>query len=588
MTPRFFAGCILAVSSILGSGLRSVAADSPATVEPPVALPAYTVTDSRELPPPEVWRHAQIPGFEVLSNASDRETSRLLKDFQLFNQAISVVWPQLLSVNEGNTSLIICGRGGKFDDFVPKASGAGPYQTRASLFFNAPEQSAIVIDFQARDVALAGLETTETGGVPNSGYMEVDAYKQLYREYVHALLARTSPRLPAWCEEGLAQLLMGMKFDRKTIQFAKLEDPNTVSAAQFDAATQNAAAEAAGEVGTVTAAAQDRDFNAALQRRALMPFPELFAVTHDSAVARNPLGSRWAKQSAAFVHLCLYGENERYQKGFATFLLRSTKEPVTEALFQECFGMNYKKMLDVMRGYLDFTVYKSIEIKIKGAGLPEPAPVALRAATEAEVGRIKGEAQIMAGRVEDARRTLLASYARGERDPSLLASLGLLERSAGDAERARKFLEAATTAKVIRPRAYLELARLRYATAMEKPAGSAGALSDAQTGEIVSLLLFARTQPAATPEIYELAADTLARGTSAPSRETLQALLDGVNRFPRRIGLAYKTAVLCIRAGELKGAAGLIEHGLRYAPDAAKPRFNELKASLSATPAAKS
>ena len=560
-----------------------------AAQEAPLALPVFNVTDSRDLPPPESWRHAEIPGFEILSNASDRQTLLLLKDFELFNQAIGVVWPALLGRSPVPVSLIICGRGGKFDAFVPKsAADTESTQGLASLFLRNAEGSAIVLDFEAREVALTGLESLGgAAGVENSGYMEVDAYKQLYREYVHSLLARSTPRLSAWVEEGLAQLLMGMKVTPKNIQFAKLEDPNEISLSQSVAVAQNAAATAAGDVGTATAAAEDRDFNAALQRRPLMSFPEMFAVTHDSAIARNPLGSNWAKQSAAFVHLCLYGEGQRFQKGFITFLTRTAKEPPTEEIFKECFGMTYKKMLVELRGYIDFTVYKSFEWNSKGGEALQPTAINLRPATQAEIGRIKGEAFILANQMEAAHLALVAPYARGESDPALLASLGLYERSAGHDDRARKFLEAATTAKVVRPRAYLELARLRYHAALAQPAAPAGKLSPAQTGGIMSLLLPARSQPPAMAEIYELMGDTLVRGADTPPKDTLQVLFEGVNLFPRRLGIAYQTAVLCLRAGENKGATGLIEHGLRYSTDeAAKARFAELKAALPSVPAA--
>lgn len=192
----------------------------------------------------------------------------------------------------------------------------------------------------------------------------------------------------------------------------------------------------------------------------------------------------------------------------------------------------------------------------------------------------------MADRMDHARAALIAPYSRGERDPRLLAALGLYERTAGNDERAEKFLAAATTAKVIRPRAYLELARLRYQAALAKPAGSDGALSPAQTTEVMNLLLPARTQPPAMPEIYELMADTLVRSADAPKRETLQVLFDGVNQFPRRLGIVYQTAVLCIRAGETKAATALVEQGLRLAPDeSSKAHFTALKASLPANPA---
>jgi hypothetical protein len=84
-----------------------------------VELPAYTVTETRELPPPERWSYAQIDGFEILSNASERATRDLVQHFRRFLQALEVVWPGALRATESPTVLIICGRGDKFDQLAP-------------------------------------------------------------------------------------------------------------------------------------------------------------------------------------------------------------------------------------------------------------------------------------------------------------------------------------------------------------------------------------------------------------------------------------------------------------------------------------
>jgi hypothetical protein len=565
----------LALLAVAAFAAEDVAKDAP------ISLPVFTVTDSRELPPPEAWRHVKIPNFEILSNASDRETQRLLRSFQQFNEAIGVVWPALIGRSPTPTTLILCGRGGKFDAFVPVKADGGPSVGLASLFLRNAERSTIIVDLQTRELGLAGLEGA--GGVENNGFIEVDSYKQLYREYVHSLLSREQPRMAAWLEEGLAQLLMSMKFSPTLIEFAKLEDPNAVSISQANAATLNSAA-AGDDAGAVplAAAAEDRDFNAALARSYLMPLQEMFAVTHDSPVARNPIGSKWAKQATAFVHMCLYQTGKRHQKGFVTFITRSAREPVTEALFQECFGKSYRDMLIELRGYLDFTNYTSLGWSAKkGEGFPDPAPLALRDATESEVGRIKGEALLLAEKPEAARAALIAPYTRGERDPQLLAALGLYERAAGRDDRAAKFLEAATAAKVVRPLAYLELARVRFAAAKAQPGGADGKLSPTQTNAIVGPLLVARTQPPSTSELYELVAESYVRSEAAPKAETLAVLVEGVQLYPRRLGLVYQTAVLCLYGGEVNNAALLIEHGLRYAPTGApQARFAALRESL--------
>ena len=577
---RLFLSALFSLASLTPALAQDPASDQ---YDPVVALPAYTVTDARDLPPPEAWRHAEIPGFEILSNASDRETKRLIQDFQLFNQAIGVVWPSLVGRSPTPVTIILCGRGDKFKTFVPKTADAGPAQGMASLFLRNNERSAIVVDLQTRELSLAGLETElNASGVENNGSIEVDAYKQLYREYVHSLLARTTPRLAAWLEEGLAQLLMGMKVSPTLIEFAKLDDPNTVSIQQANAAQLNALAAADGDTAApLTAAAEDRDFNAALQRTHLMSFPEMFAVKHDDPIARNSIGSKWAKQSTAFVHMCLYQTGQRFQKGFVTFIQRSAKEPVTEPMFKECFGIGYKDMLLELRGYLDFTNYKSLGWSSKkGEGLGEATPLVLRDATDAEVGRIKGEAMLLADLKEPARIALITPYTRGERDPRLLAALGLYERSVDHTDRARKFLEAAAVGKVVRPLAHLELARLRFQAA-QTAAGPEASFTAAQTADISAPLLVARLQPPSMPEVYELLGDVYARSVDDPKPEIMGMLFEGVNLFPRRLALVYRTTLLCLRLKEFKGAAALIEHGLRTSPaGVAQTRFAELKTQL--------
>ena len=215
------------------------------------------------------------------------------------------------------------------------------------------------------------------------------------------------------------------------------------------------------------------------------------AVTHNSPEATNPLGNnRWAKQAYAFVHMCLYGYNGKYQRAFMTFLQRSAREPVTEDLFKACFRfpkkakdgsetfkeMNYKDMLSEIRSYCDFPVYKKQTLEPKKRSDPDlitvPKPLALREATQSEIGRIKGEALVLGGHLKQAHTELIAPYLRGERDPDLLAALGVYDQANGEPERARKLLEAAYANKTKRADAALELARLRYVDALGSPAAN--------------------------------------------------------------------------------------------------------------------
>jgi hypothetical protein len=582
---------------VLGAESNGAAAGDPV-----VELPKFVVTDSRELPPPESWRHAAIPGFEILTNASDKATQRLIKEFEMFRQALGYVWPIPNRVAH-STSLILCGKGAKFDAFVP-AGKSGVDTATVSLFLKRGNQAAIVIDMQATTLNVLNVDDSNDAATgTDSGLISVEHDKQLYREYVRYLLSQNEPRAPAWFEEGLSQIIMKMTFDKRSIEFAKLEDPNTVSVQAAMNMELNAAAAAfdADTPALPGAPAEDRDFAAALRRKALVPMDKFFAVTHDSEEATNPLGNnRWAKQAYAFVHMCLYGNRGKYQKMFVTFLQRSAREPVTEAMFKECFRIpksdgkfkeiSYKDMLMEIRGYCDFTVYEAKLFTAKKGGpdlIDVPKPLALREATQSEVGRIKGEALVLAGHEKQARAELIAPYQRGERDPDLLAALGVYEKNAGENERARKFLEAAFAGKSKRPDANLELARYRYADALAKPAEAGGLFSSAQVSAVIEPLKLGRGQPPHLYPLYELAAETWVRSGMKPKRDDVMIVIEGAQLFPTRLKLVFQAAALAGEAGEYQAAHALADHGIKYSPEAAgKKRFEDLKKTFPPAPPA--
>ncbi|HVU31990.1 MAG TPA: hypothetical protein VHE61_01050 [Opitutaceae bacterium] len=583
---------IVAVGTALTA--RTIGAPAPAASGPVVELPKFVVTDSRVLPPPESWRYAAIPGFEILSNASDRETQRLIADFRLFQEALSVVWPMPAQM-QSPVLLILCGSGNRFSRFVPDHTEGDPDTARASVFLKGRTRDAIVIDLQATEISLLPTQIDDPASGVDSSHFSIEHNKVLYREYVRYLLSKSQPRLPAWFEEGMAQIIMAMNFDAKYIEVGRIEENGTVSAAagsraqlnemmtdQTTAFAPSDQSDNAPSTGMAAAADEDHDFNNALAHRALMPMGKLFAVGHDSPEAMNTLGnSVWAKQCYAFVHMGLYGEDGHWQKPFMEFLVRATKQPVTEEMFKECFKMSYNAMGIQLRGYIQGARYRVQQYKLKGEGLQKPQALALRDATQAQVGRIQGEAMMLAGHPDAARNEFIAPYMRGESDPELLAELGLAEHAAGKDDRARKFLTAAVVGKATDPDAYLQLARFHYADALAAPGAPGGQFSAAQQASIERPLVVATTLPPANQEIYELLANTLSRCAARPTHADLVPLVQGVREFPGNLRLVYATAALCADAKEFDAAESLVEYGLKASPDPkTKATFEHLRAAL--------
>lgn len=510
-------------------------------LDAPIELPKYEVSETRIPPPPESWRYAAIPGFEILSNASRRNTDVFVQDFQLLQQVIAVIWPTAQRLGPGGpVLLVLCGRGNSFESFLGRAvkQEAG---WRNSAFYEDSELSAIVVDFAATEL------------LTDQGREEADPFRSFRLEYFRYLIRRSVRNPPAWFEEGMVQMAAAVDYTREWIEF--------------------------GKVGDGFGNLDPLGFNAILARRAILPMQRLFDGTGAGQERRV-----WQAQCYAFVHRCLYGMNGDLQKQFIKFLDRSQREPVTESLFKQCFGRGYEDFAIELRGYVEFTVYKYSQYSAKkGQAFAKPEAVRQRDATDAEVGRIKGEVMRLAGQREEAKLALIAPYLRGEREPQLLAALGLYELEVGQQVRARKFLEAAFKAGSVRASANLALARLRWdeIRAVEgdfRPAA-------AQVESVLAPLQRMATQRHRLPEIYDLAAEVVLASGAEPSPVQLGFVLEGASRNGNRPRLLHLVAQLCLRAKRHHDARMLVEHALRLVKDPpSREAFLELQKALPEEP----
>ena len=115
-----------------------------------------------------------------------------------------------------------------------------------------------------------------------------------------------------------------MKVRRSQIVFAEVENTATISSLQALINEQNSVLT---EDFLPDAPIEDTDFPGSLARARLVPLGKLLSVPHDAPETLNPIGNNvWAKQCYAFVHMCLYGRSGRYQKPFARFVQRASRE----------------------------------------------------------------------------------------------------------------------------------------------------------------------------------------------------------------------------------------------------------------------
>ena len=551
------------------AGMAAIACMTPvradpqlSTTGPVVQLPAFTVVETRLLPSPESWRYAQAPGFEILSNAPDGTTEGLVHNFLLFHQAVDAVWPAARMNAEVTASLVLCRSASRFAEFVP-ANMIHDAGHTLSLCLQDREDAAIVVNLEDPD-------SVELGGMSDF------SRRLLHDEYVHFLVGRIGPRTPPWLENSLVKLFGAMLYDESQFGLPAIEDPDLAARKAFAAAQP--ASRSAGPPSPAPLS-DNPAFIAAVKAGSFMPLGQLFAADSDGLDGAD---SPRARECYEFVHLCLFGSQMEYRTAFLNFAYLAAREPVTESLFRQCFKKGYDDMLAILWGYTDFAEVRGFKLQ-DSAGRPLPAvpALALREAADAESARVRGEAQRMAGRIDEARRSLIAPYVRGSRDPQLLAALGLAEHAAGRDERAGRFLEAAIAARTSRARAYVEFARLRYVDSLSKPAAAGGRLGIDQITSVLKPLFVARSLPPHLFDLYELIAQTWSHASVEPTAGNLGAVDEGVLLFPYDTDLVYADAQLQAHAGRKAPASALCEIGLQFAPDAGtRERFSRLKDSL--------
>jgi hypothetical protein len=305
----------------------------------------------------------------------------------------------------------------------------------------------------------------------------------------------------------------------------------------------------------------------------------------------------WSAQAALFVRWALDGERAPRRAAFWKLVDRACNEPVTEECFRDCFGFGYADARDRLSDYLPSAVRNPI--RLRAEKLTRLPSVRMRDATRTEIGRLKGEwERLEIGFVrarhpeftgkyqEQAHRTLTQAFEAAPQDPRLLTVIGLYEIDVGNETQARPYLEAAAKARIVRPRLYFELSRLRYAEARANAAGRDGLLSVAQANSVLDPLNFGHTQTPPLVENYLLVAEVWSRAEAALERRHFALLEEGLRLFPQNPRLLYGVAALNALQGRRTEATALVERGLRIVQSGpAREAFLKLQAALAnATP----
>jgi len=619
---------------LLGSGLllaippaacadQGAEADASAEFGRVVMMQRYIVSATRIDKNP--WRYASFPGFEILSRADDDATAWWIdanrRGWWFENEVLPKDW---LPPSPVPYTLII-------DDTNLETVPIGELHSQP-ITFRSPADALTWGELSGRTRVWHGhfgAHDDDTFAA-NTNVYKVDTRIPAYGSISLERLFRCTPPLPQWLMAGL--------FGQDCGIFRESFMPVFDQDSGFSRIDINRGGLARQAVGPGTLWVSLDETQRLLQqlrkdkktRIAIPPLRELFAEAPPAA-GSLPL---WDSEAGLFVRWGLMGPGHKdpvMSRAFLELVRRARRAPVTEQVFVDCFGFGYAAMEEKLEAFLKTVLAQPNIVYVT---FPSDFPeVYLKDATADQIGRILGDWLRMQGgslRNKDpemsgkflkaAGRMLQRAYRddnglppdvdpapQGGRtaqplpkdalgpavvmkpfvvaaarihDPGLLSVYGLYEHDTGNDDKAREFLEAAVTAGVVRPKAHLVLAELRYAEAIGKPSGSEGKLSAQQAASILAPLQTA-LQYAPVSGGYHLLALTWAHCEAKPADRDVEKMVEGVALFPRNTRLAFLSALVCARSGYAAQAVVLIDTGLVSATNENdRDNFRRLRSTL--------
>jgi hypothetical protein len=547
------------------------------------------------------WRYTKIPRFEILSRCNDLTTERLAQAFHRANQFLDLVLPDRFQLALDAPQALI------FYDkklwpvaeqqavvaMLQAHSPAHPEDTAtpdtpprvrfepivdARLSDSVPQTKSTASHVFFNNLMLTDADMIVTFVLASAATVDPRA-TYLTPAYVGNLLHQRTPALPNWFTAGFLRLYDRMEFEDNTV---------TVKPVRWDAVVRSGGQEEGVERGNDFTRPSSQRLKA---RRALelgqqpLHLPQAAPgdqFRRDASAAspkdpapepqlRLPLAGffggatpaydldTWLTQAELFVSWGIDPANGR-TAAFWTLLERAAEQPLTETVFQECLGLDFAT---AAREIIAYSIdHRGIRWTLS-EDLARSPSMMLQDATPSQIARIKGEWERLEAHyvrmhqpdleghyVALARRTLRKPYDRGDRDPCLLASLGLTELEAGDQPSARIYLEEAVSGDVVRPRAYYALARLRYDHLFGRSTRNDGKFTAEQTDPILQPLLVAARQAPPLPAVYELMTHVCFNRVEPPPPEVLDALAQGVRFFPHNDDLVRQVAALHAGTGE--------------------------------------
>jgi len=489
LSPRFL--------RLLGVLLALAAPAAAAAAGSVVVLPAFEVKDMRP------WLYAEVPGLQVLSLASVRETQNFAQRLQDTGWLTPLLLPPGVDRNLTPPSSLFL-RHFAGDALAAKISA----KIGSSTFSFSIYWDDVSITFPTEEASRAWSAGRD--------FLSIDFMR---------VAGLTVPHVPIWYRDGMGELLRSASGNVRSVSF-----PGRTWRQPLDSANRNP--------GLDPYAAVDPPRMTVAELLSVQPDPGSMSYRQISPEDRQ----RYLRGATLFAHWGFFDNGGKRRAAFLELVGEASYGPPDEATVKRLLGFTLKELQTRLDRYASGVSSAQI---FAPKDLPLSIPALARPATRGEVARIVGEAYLRLAEsaspadattyLDNARELLDDARDAGEADPGVFQQLGMLAASSKEEDKAIEWLQRAVDGDIQRPTAYVALAGLRLKQLESENPNVA--LSAADTAAIWALLKKADAMRPRLGNTYGLGLAMWQNSWVRPKGEDLALLADGVDAFPGETGL---------------------------------------------------
>jgi tetratricopeptide (TPR) repeat protein len=286
------------------------------------------------------WLSLRSKNFLLIGNTNEKQIRQVGMRLEQFREVFAQLFPKAVHSTPVPTTVVVFKSENSYRPFKPNANVAGYFQA-------GPDVNYITL-------------TTELSGAQ-------DPFTVIFHEYTHLLINNTTPNVPLWFNEGLAEYYSTFKMSDDT----KVVLGSPISSHVF-----------------------------VLRENKMLPLRTLFEVDESSAYYNErDKQSIFYAESWALMHYLILGKDGQRVPQMTDFLkLMSSGVPLEQA-FQRAFAMSFESMEKELREYIKHDRYPVLNGQLKSKLLVE-ADLRATSMTEAEAQAYMGDLLLHSNRAD--------------------------------------------------------------------------------------------------------------------------------------------------------------------------------------------